>query len=372
MSRLGDETRYHESPATRSNVWPGSVYHDTLSEFPRSGSSESSTSTNTRPGSAAGALPEALPTLFISAQTSLASDLDDMPDLELDTFDYGGHQAISGEGYWRQEPGPADRTPSGSVHSRSAASLTYDPAGLANLGRDPFAGSGHLDISSSSGHLDISSSSGHLDISSSSSSGHLNLSSSSGHLNLSSSGHLNLSSSGHLNLSSSGHLAISTSMSSGGVTPALPAPETYSPVEEAYRAAELSINAAYYEHGKFWSRYSAAKAAMSTAGNVDASRLGSLLARQEEAVRSSYGRNKWQSYNMDYGVDSYTSSVIQGTRDRTLSRIKREQRSMGLPSKLSSVDRLKSWAGKTFSKKGGRSTVPRHLMDAIAEDDEAA
>lgn len=351
MSPLGDETRYYEGPTMRTNVWPQSVYEDALDGFQRSGSSQSGTST--KPSAAAAAPDEAFPMLFISAQSSIASDLGSMPDLEYDSSDYGGHLATSSESSRGTELGPVGWDPYGPAPGRSESSLTAQSADLANLQRDGFAGSGHLDTSSES------------------SGGHLRLSDS-GHLSLSTSGHLDISSEssgGHRNLGTSGHLSIS-SISSLGVTPVGPALQAGNAVDEAYRAAEQSISAAYWDHGKFMTGYNEVKEAMTQAGSVDVTRLGTLLAREEEAIRSAYGRTKWQSYNKDFGVSSYTASRIQNARDDTLAWIKSEQRSMGLPSKRSSVARLKSWASKTFAKKGGQPEVPRHLMDAIAEDDE--
>ena len=179
--------------------------------------------------------------------------------------------------------------------------------------------------------------------------------------------------SGHLDISSEssgGHLDIS-SESSWGATPARAAQEAASAVEGAYKKAESSISAAYWKHEEFKDNYSSVKEMMTNSGSVDISRLGSLLGREEKQIRSIYGSTKWKSWNIDYGVDSYQSSRIQNGRDSMLSWIKSEQKSMGLPSKKSSFGRLSSWVSNAFSKKDGKSGVPEHLLDAIAEDDEA-
>ena len=180
-------------------------------------------------------------------------------------------------------------------------------------------------------------------------------------------------SSGHLDISSEssgGHLDIS-SESSWGATPSVAAREADPAVEEAYKNAEKSISAFRWKYDEFMDNFSSVKEAMTNAGSVDVDRLGSLLAREESVIRSAYGATKWKSLNMDYGVDSYTSSEIYNKRGDTLSLIKSEQRSLGLPSKQSSFERLSSWASKAFSKKGGTPDVPEHLLEAIAEDDEA-
>ena len=94
------------------------------------------------------------------------------------------------------------------------------------------------------------------------------------------------------------------------------------------------------------------------AGSVDVDRLGSLLARDERQIRDTYGKTQWEALNMDYGVDPYASSEIYNMRRHTLDWIKSEQRSLGLPSKQSSLERLSSWASKAFSKKGGTPDEP--------------
>lgn len=275
-SRPGGETKDHEAPTVRSNVWSGSISHDALAKTPQTGSSRSST--RTKAGSGTGSSDKALPVLFFSAPTSLASDLEGMPDLEMDTSDYGGHVELSS--------------------------------------------------GSSSGHLDMSS------------------------------------------LSGSDRLSSNPSL---GATPqAPPVQEAEDGLEQVYKMAERTISAAYWDHDKFKSGYYEVKEAMTDAGRVDVARLGSLLAREEEAIRRAYGRSKWQSLNMDYGVDAYTASRIHGARNSTLAWIKSEQKSMGLPSKKGSMARLKSWASDKFSKHGGKPEVPTHRMEIIAEDDETA
>ncbi|HET7862910.1 MAG TPA: hypothetical protein VFL86_00760 [Burkholderiaceae bacterium] len=307
-----------------------------MAEMPQTGFSQSST--RRKAGSGTGSSDEALPVLFISAPTSLASDLDGMPDLELDTSDYGGHLATSSESSRVTEPVEAAWPPYGPVPSRSASSLTSRSADWSLLERDGLTGGGHLELSSGS-----------------------------------SSGHLTLSSSGHLDISSSSGSGRLSPIPSRGATPqATPVQEAEDVLEQVYKMAERTISAAYWDHDKFKSGYYEVKEAMTDAGRVDVARLGNLLAREEEAIRSAYGRSKWQSLNMDYGVDAYTASRIHGARNSTLAWIKSEQKSMGLPSKKGSMARLKSWASNKFSKKVGKPEVPRHLMEAIAEDDEAA
>jgi hypothetical protein len=150
----------------------------------------------------------------------------------------------------------------------------------------------------------------------------------------------------------SGHLDIS-SESSGRATPAEAAQEVDPAVEEAYKKAEEFISAARWDHDEFVRNYGSVKEAMFNAGSVDVDRLGSLLAREEKQIRDAYGATKWEALNMDYGVDSYASSEIYIKRCQTLDWIKGEQRSLGLPSKQSSLERLSRWASKALSKEGG-------------------
>jgi hypothetical protein len=201
-------------------------------------------------------------------------------------------------------PGSAAGSLKGSSSSGSISSMTTigsDLDGLPGLERDVSDGSGHLDISSES-------SSGHLDIS---------------------------------------------SESSGQATPAEAAQEADPAVEEAYKKAEAFISAARWQHDEFVRSYGSVKEVMVSAGSVDVDRLGSLLAREEKQIRDAYGATNWKALDMDYRVDSYASSEIYNERRRTLRWIKGEQRSLGLPSKQSSLERLSRWASKAFSRKGG-------------------
>ena len=361
-SRLGDETRYGEASTVRSNAWPGSFYHDALAEFPQTGSNQGSTST--KPASAAGAPEQAFANeLFLSAQSSIASDLSGMPDGELDVSDHGNPWDISSEGSGGRQPRPAGGSENRAWSSSSVSSLTTIGSGLTDLPNLEYS-------TGDSGHLEISSESSWGSQAQLAAENMLGLAPSrSASARMSNSPRASIQ--GRDEFGGSGHLVFS-STSSEGATPVAPAQPVESAVDQAYRAAEQSISAAYWDHGTFRSGYNNVKTAMSDAGSIDVGRLGSLLSREEEAIRSAYGRTKWQALTMDHGVDSFTTSRIQNSRDRTLSWIKSEQRSMGLPSKRSSLQRIGSWATKTFSNTGGRPTVPAPLMDAIAEGDESA
>lgn len=96
-------------------------------------------------------------------------------------------------------------------------------------------------------------------------------------------------------------------------------------VERAYTAAEGAVTRSILDSGRFRSAYGHLRAVMTSAGSLQTERLAQLLAQEEEAVRSNYGRTRWQSLNMEHDVDPGWDARKRSARNSQLQWIKDEQ-----------------------------------------------
>ena len=169
-------------------------------------------------------------------------------------------------------------------------------------------------------------------------------------------------------------------------------------VESAYEAAERAVYFDFESHATFRSSYNELKNAMSEAGSMQTDRLAGLLGREEEEIRSHYGRTRWRSLNRELDVDPGWDAAKRSARNSQLQWIKDERASLrslapidegasssaaAAPSRsrFSGVSRLSQWArsslrpGSTRPDASQRPLAPiseDHAVEEFSDDDRAA
>ncbi len=158
-------------------------------------------------------------------------------------------------------------------------------------------------------------------------------------------------------------------------------------IESAYEAAERTVHFDFQSHATFRSSYNELKNAMSEAGSMQTYRLAGLLGREEEEIRSHYGRTKWQSLNMDLDVDPGWDAAKRFARNSQLQWIKHERASLrslapvdeganssaaAAPSRsrLSGVSRLSQRARSSLRPASTGPAASRRPLAPISEDHE--
>ncbi len=100
-------------------------------------------------------------------------------------------------------------------------------------------------------------------------------------------------------------------------------------VDAVYKAAERAITHDMDSYASFRSRYAELKEAMGRTGGVQADRLVGLLGREEEAIRSHCGRNRWQSLMIELDVNPGWDAEKRYARNGQLKWIKQERALLG-------------------------------------------